>query len=118
MGIGAFKRRCMEPFDCRNGRIVGSDVNFGCKCATDANTPSTCQHCDFRADEFGTHCTRCLGGTFLQADNRCHENCEGTGLITYAPGNCELFYAEIRNPLVVCTCGMPCDCNLFSSCDG
>ena len=95
MGIGAFKRRCMEPFDCRNGRIVGSDVNFGCKCATDANTPSTCQHCDFRADEFGTHCTRCLGGTFLQADNRCHENCEGTGLIAYAPGNCELFYAEI-----------------------
>ena len=61
-GIGDFKRRCMEPFACANGRIQGQDVAFGCKCSTDDMTPAACQMCEFRADEFGQHCTRCNGG--------------------------------------------------------
>ena len=90
LGIGQFKRRCLAPFECRNGRIVGSDASYGCKCATDDMAPSACQYCQFRAGGFGQHCTRCLGGLFLQADNRCHSDCDGTGLIEYNPGNCEL----------------------------
>ena len=87
LGIGSFKRRCLAPFECENGRIVGADVSYGCKCANDDMTPSACQFCSFRANEFGTHCTRCLGGQFLQADNRCHDTCEGLdGMIAYAPG--------------------------------
>ena len=89
LGIGNFKRRCMAPFECQNGRIQGMDVGYGCKCANDDRTPSSCQFCSFRANEFGQHCTRCLGGQHLQADNRCHDGCDGTGLIEYAPGNCE-----------------------------
>jgi hypothetical protein len=91
LGLGQFKRRCLAPFECRNGRIVvGSDASYGCKCATDEMTPSACQYCQFQAGGFGQHCTRCLGGLFLQADNRCHDNCAGTGLIEYNPGNCEI----------------------------
>ena len=89
LGIGNFKRRCLGEFTCQNGRIIGAEVNYGCKCATDENTPASCQFCEFRAGEHGQHCTRCLGGQFLQADNRCHASCDGTGLIEYAPGNCE-----------------------------
>jgi len=100
LGIGNFKRRCMDPFECRNGRIVGLEVSFGCKCANDDNNPSTCQFCSFRADEHGTHCTRCLGGTFLwPSDNRCHADCDGTGLIAYTPGN---YGQECRLPFT-CT---------------
>ena len=83
--------RCLAPFDCHNGRLVGQGVSYGCKCSTDGMAPAACQACSFRADEFGTHCTRCLGGTYLQPDNRCHANCSGlTGLIAYAAGNCEI----------------------------
>ena len=88
MGIGQFKRRCMAPFSCQNGRISGQEVNYGCKCATDENTPASCQICDFRAGESGTHCTRCNGAQYL-FENRCQGNCDGTGLIAYAPGNCK-----------------------------
>ena len=90
LGLGQFKRRCLAPFECRNGRIVGSDASYGCKCATDEMIPSACQYCDFQAGGFGQHCSRCLGGLFLQADNRCHDDCDGTGLIEYNPGNCEI----------------------------
>ena len=100
LGIGNFKRRCMSPFECQNGRIVGSDASYGCKCANDDMTPSTCQFCSFRADEHGAHCTRCLGGTFLWAsDNRCHANCDGTGLIAYTPGN----YGRVCRAPFTCT---------------
>ena len=61
-GIGDFKRRCMEPFACVNGRVAQQDVAFGCKCATDDMTLAACRNCDFRAGEFGQHCTRCNGG--------------------------------------------------------
>ena len=88
LGIGDFKRRCMAPFECQRGRIIGMDVGYGCKCANDDMTPAACQFCSFRANEFGQHCTRCLGGTFLQTDNRCHDRCDGTGMIEYNPGNC------------------------------
>ena len=90
LGIGDFKRRCMAPFECQRGRIIGMDVGYGCKCANDDMTPAACHFCSFRANEFGQHCTRCNGGKYLQADNRCHDNCDGTGLIAYAPGNCAL----------------------------
>ena len=90
LGIGNFKRRCMAPFECQNGRLVGIEAAFGCKCANDDMTPSACQFCSFRANEFGQHCTRCLGGKYLRADNRCHSSCDGTGLIAYNPGNCAL----------------------------
>ena len=96
LGLGQFKRRCLAPFECRNGRIVGSDASYGCKCATDEMTPSACQYCQFQAGGFGQHCTRCLGGLFLQADNRCHDNCAGTGLIEYNPGNCEITDPSLR----------------------
>ena len=92
LGISNFRRRCLAPFECQNGRIQGQDVNYGCRCATEENTPSACQFCSFRADEHGEYCTRCLGATFLYA-NRCQANCDGLfeseGLISYIPGNCE-----------------------------
>ena len=100
LGIGQFKRRCLTPFECQNGRIVGSDVNYGCKCATDEMAPSACQFCSFRADEFGQHCTRCLGGMYLQPDGRCHDSCAGLdGLVAYAPGN----YGRECRPPFTCT---------------
>ena len=125
LGIGDFKRRCMTPFECQNGRIVGSDVNFGCKCANDDMTPSSCQFCSFPAGEFGAHCTRCLGGMYLWAsDNRCHANCAGTGLIEYAPGN---YGRECRAPFTcadradgngnACKCARAVGRNGCSSCD-
>ena len=56
----------------------------GCKCATDEMTPSACQVCDFRADEHGQHCNRCLGGKFLHS-NRCRDDCDGLeGLVRIA----------------------------------
>ena len=94
LGIGGFKRRCMAPFECQNGRIQGMVVGYGCKCANADMTPSACQFCSFRANEFGQHCTRCLGGMYLQSDNRCHDSCDGTGMIEYNPGNCE--HASLR----------------------
>ena len=67
----------------------------GCKCATDEMTPSACQVCDFRADEHGQHCNRCLGGKFLHS-NRCRDDCDGLeGLIAYAPGNCTALVASL-----------------------
>ena len=113
LGLGNFKRRCMPPFECQNGRIQGMDLGYGCKCANDDMTPSACQFCSFRANEHGTHCTRCLGGTFLwQSDNRCHADCDGTRLIAYVPGN---YGRECRAPFT-CTdrvdeIGNPCKCN-------
>ena len=95
LGIGDFKRRCMAPFECQNGRIQGMEVGYGCKCANDDMTPSACQFCSFRANEFGQHCTRCLGGTYLH-ENRCIPSCDGIdGLVAYAPGN---FGRECRAP--------------------
>ena len=94
LGIGNFKRRCMAPFECQNGRLVGIEAAYGCKCANDDMTPSDCHFCSFRANEFGQHCTRCLGGKYLQADNRCHDGCDGTGMIAYTPGNCEYRFLE------------------------
>jgi len=110
LGIGSFKRRCMEPFTCRNGRIADTDLGYGCKCATDEMTASSCQFCDFRADEHGQHCNRCLGGKFL-LDNRCVDDCDGTDLIAYAPGN---YGRECRAPFT-CTArvdeaGADCKC--------
>jgi hypothetical protein len=113
LGIGDFKRRCMAPFECQNGRLQGMDVGYGCKCANDDMTPSACQFCSFRANEHGTHCTRCLGGTFLwPSDNRCHADCTGLdSLIEYAPGN---YGRECRAPFT-CTdrvdeAGNACKC--------
>ena len=92
LGVSQFRRRCLAPFECQRGRIVGQSVSYGCRCATDENTPSTCQFCSFRADEQGQYCTRCLGSTFLY-NNRCQAGCDGLleseGLISYIPGTCE-----------------------------
>ena len=92
LGVSQFRRRCLAPFECQRGRIVGQEVNYGCRCATDENTPSSCQFCSFRADEQGQYCTRCLGSTFLY-NNRCQAGCDGLleseGLISYIPGTCE-----------------------------
>ena len=98
LGIGGFKRRCMDPFSCAAGRIQGRDVAYGCKCATGDMSPAACQNCEFRADEFGQHCTRCNGGKYL-FNNRCQDDCDGTGLIAYAPGN---YGRECRAPFT-CT---------------
>jgi len=90
MGIGQFKRRCMAPFTCRSARLVVEPlVSFGCKCANEDNTGiADCQICEHRAGEHGQYCTKCNAGKFLH-NNRCVDDCDGTGLITYTPGNCE-----------------------------
>ena len=80
LGIGDFKRRCMV--ECANGRTAGANVAYGCKCATDEMAASSCQICSFRADEHGQHCSRYLGGKYL-FENRCIDDCAGTGLIAY-----------------------------------
>ena len=112
-GVGQFKRRCLAPFVCHHGRIVGADpdVGYGCKCATDDNAPAACQHCEFRADEFGQHCTRCLGGRYLRPDHRCHDDCAGTGLASYNPGS----YGRACRPPFTCAnrldeLGAACKC--------
>ena len=113
LGISQFRRRCLEPFVCQNGRIQDSTANYGCRCTTDENTPAACQFCNFNAGESGQYCTRCLGGQYLwQSDNRCHANCDTTGLIGYNPGN---YGRECRAPF---TCdnrvdehGSACKCS-------
>ena len=112
MGVGQFKRRCQTPFTCQNGRLVGANVSYSCKCVTDVNTPAACQYCNFRAGEHGQHCTRCLGGKYLRSDNRCHADCTGTGLASYNPGN---YGRECRAPFT-CTnrideAGNACKCS-------
>ena len=94
LGIGSFKRRCTAPFSCAAGRIQGQNVAYGCKCATDDMAAAACQNCEFRADEFGQHCTRCNGGKFI-FESRCQDSCDGTGLIAYNPGN---YGRECRAP--------------------
>ena len=98
LGIGSFKRRCLAPFSCANGRIQDQNVAYGCKCATDDMAAAACQNCEFRADEVGQHCTKCNGGKFL-FENRCQDSCDGTGLIAYNPGN---YGRECRAPFT-CT---------------
>ena len=97
-GVGQFKRRCAEPFTCRNGRlVVEPSVNYGCKCATEDNTAiADCQSCEHRAGEHGQHCTRCNGGKFL-FENQCErDNCDGlVGMIEYSPGS---YGRECRAP--------------------
>ena len=115
-GISQFRRRCLAPFTCENGRVVGRDnIGYGCKCAADDNTPAACRNCEFRANEFGAHCTRCNSGKFLH-NNRCVDSCAGTGLIEYNPGS---HGRECRAPFtsVYHTCtfgvdegGLPCRC--------
>ena len=90
---------------------MGQQLTYGCKCATDEMEPAACQNCEFRADEFGQHCTKCNGGKFL-FNNRCQDSCDGTGLISYAPGN---YGRECRAPF---TCadradenGRDCKCS-------
>ena len=90
---------------------VPDAIAYGCKCATDEMAAAACQNCEFRADEFGQHCTKCNGGKYL-FNNRCHDSCNGTGLISYAPGN---YGRECRAPF---TCadrsdedGNDCKCN-------
>ena len=58
-------------------------------------TPASCQVCDFRANEHGQHCRRCLGGKFLHS-NRCRDDCDGLeGLIAYVPGHCKALFGRI-----------------------
>ena len=123
LGIGNFKRRCMEEFACAAGRIQGQSLAYGCKCATDDMGPAACQNCEFRADEFGQHCTKCNGGKFL-FNHRCQDDCGGTGLIAYAPGN---YGRECRAPFTctdrvdeagdACKCARSVGRNGCSSCD-
>ena len=111
-GVGQFKRRCAEPFTCQSGRIVGQDVAYGCKCATEDNSAiADCQICEHRGGEHGQHCTKCNGGKYL-FENRCRDSCDGTGLIAYAPGN---YGRECRAPFT-CTdradeAGRGCKCS-------
>ena len=111
-GIGQFKRRCAEPFTCQSGRLmVDPAVNYGCKCATEDNSAiADCQICEHRAGEHGEHCTKCNAGKHL-FNNRCQDSCDGTGLISYAPGN---YGRECRAPFT-CTnrvdeAGNACKC--------
>ena len=99
-GVNLFKRRCLEPFTCRSNRIEGQDVPYGCRCANEDNTAiASCQICEFRVGEFGQHCLRCNGGTFLH-NNRCYWDCfDAEGLVEYAPGN---YGRECREPFT-CT---------------
>lgn len=109
-GVGQFKRRCAEPFTCRNGRIQGQDVAFGCKCATEGNTAiASCQTCEHRAGEYGQHCLRCNNGQY-EFENRCRASCDdaalidqpGVTLIHYTPGN----YGRQCRPAFTCTAGV------------
>ena len=56
-GVGLWGRRCLDPFTCQGGSIVGSSVTFGCKCALPDNAGiAPCHICDHRAGEIGEHC--------------------------------------------------------------
>ena len=112
-GIGQFKRRCAEPFTCQSSRLmVDPAVSYGCKCATEDNSAiADCQICEHRGGEHGQHCTKCNGGKYL-FENRCRDSCDGTGLISYAPGN---YGRECRAPFT-CTdrtdeSGRGCKCS-------
>ena len=55
-------------------------------------------NCEHRAGEHGEHCPKCNAGKYL-FNNRCQDSCDGTGLISYAPGN---YGRECRAPFT-CT---------------
>jgi len=125
-GVGQFKRRCAEPFTCQSGRLVGLDVNYGCKCAIEGNAAiADCQICEHRAGEYGQHCIRCNAGMFLH-ENRCtRADCDGlAGLVEYAPGT---YGRECRVPFTcigrvdeagnACKCSRAVGKNDCASCD-
>lgn len=89
-GISQWGRRCLNPFVCQSRAIVGQDVTYGCKCATEDNSAiAACHRCEHRAGEFGQHCLMCNSAMFLH-NNGCQENCDGlAGMIEYNPGNCK-----------------------------
>ena len=102
----------LKPFTCQSGRlVVDLAVNYGCKCATEDNSAVVdCQICEHRAGEHGQHCTKCKAGKVL-FDKRCQDSCDGTDLISYAPGN---YGRECRAPFA-CTdrtdeAGVACKC--------
>ena len=56
-GVGRWGRRCLDPFTCQGGSILGSAVSYGCKCALPDNAGiAPCHICDHRAGEIGDHC--------------------------------------------------------------
>ena len=108
-GISRWGRRCLDPFTCQSRAIVGQNVPYGCKCATDDNSGiAACHRCEHRAGEFGQHCLMCNAAMFLHS-NRCQENCDGlAGMIEYTPGNCEFHREHPGRP----ACGVPVNFSL------
>lgn len=85
VGINEVGRKCMEPFSCVKGRMVGGGGGK-CKCATpDNGFHRTCHACTFQAGGIGDVCTKCKSGKFLNpATAQCQDACDGlAGLIHY-----------------------------------
>eukprot|EP00040_Diaphanoeca_grandis_P035663 m.224844 g.224844 ORF g.224844 m.224844 type:complete len:905 (+) comp33446_c0_seq1:159-2873(+) len=85
VGINEVGRKCMEPFSCVKGRMVGGGGGK-CKCTTpDNGFHRTCHACRFQAGGIGDVCTKCKSGKFLNpATAQCQDACDGlAGLIHY-----------------------------------
>lgn len=83
-GIKAFGRRCVDPYTCKNNKVVGNQAR-GCTCPAEDLSKTDCISCEHRAGEVGQHCLKCTNKKYLH-NNRCVENCEGVeGVITYSP---------------------------------
>lgn len=102
-GISLWGRRCLQPFSCRGRAITTFDATFGCECPAPGNGfNGNCHICDFRAGEYGQHCTRCKNGKFLH-NHTCVDDCSAApGNISYNP---RAWGRECREPFV-CTRGL------------
>lgn len=96
-GASSFRRRCVAPFTCHGGRIydvvdgtqVKRGVPYGCKCPNKDNTRADhgCFTCRFDAGHTGAGtCSKCGSKKYLHK-GECLDDCGGTGLAEYAPGN-------------------------------
>lgn len=84
-GISSFRRRCLEPYVCKGGRLFDGSFSegtlvergetFGCRCPAPGNkVGGNCFACVHGAGGFGDVCLRCSGGKFLH-DGACIDEC-------------------------------------------
>eukprot|EP00041_Stephanoeca_diplocostata_P032584 m.1049321 g.1049321 ORF g.1049321 m.1049321 type:complete len:2024 (+) comp24173_c0_seq3:2-6073(+) len=124
-GVSAYGRMCLPPFTCQGSRTISLPESLRCKCVTASNAITSCHRCQFFAGGIGDYCEACRDSTFLHRDTHtCHDNCSGTGLLSYAVGS---YLRECRSPFTctanrdeqgaACRCSGPIGKNSCRICD-
>ena len=105
-GISLFRRRCLEPYTCKSGKLWDGDpfdggtmrdTNYGCRCPAPGNAAGgNCFMCEHFAGGVGDHCLRCNNKKYLNPETHaCGDGCPD-GYDKWSPGGS--YGRECRRP--------------------